>query len=88
MKGRDNKFWDACNKCNDVLIDQLHEEKHDLKDAKMWKIIENNDDYVKKIIASRNIKAKVCFYLFLMKIGIVSNFNVLVKQAKVLLKQL
>lgn len=82
LEGRDDEFYGACNKCENVL-NKLQEKKHDLKDAKMWHIIVKNGDYVNNIMATQNIKAKVCFDLFvLMKIGIVSNLNVLVKQAK------
>ncbi len=60
LKGRGDKFFEASNNC-DTAMNKLTEKLEVLKDARMWNIIQNNDEYVKKIMASKKIKAKVCF---------------------------
>ncbi|CAB4031632.1 Hypothetical predicted protein [Paramuricea clavata] len=75
LQGRNDEFYGACNKCDNVL-NKLHKKIHVLKDAQMWHIISKNGDYVKKMMAVQHIRAKVCFYLFvLIKIDIVSNIS-------------
>ncbi len=62
LNGRDNEYYDACRKCDENLLNNLKEEEYVLKDALMWDIISNKLEHVNEIMASKKIKAKVCFH--------------------------
>ena len=62
LKGRNDEFNEACNKCTDAKTKMKREAKV-LNDNQMWGIISNkNEKCLHKIMASRKIKAKVCIH--------------------------
>ena len=71
LKGRGDEFFAASNKCDNAIIKLMENREEVLKDARMWDIIHKNYEYVNKIMASKKIKAKVCFTVLVsFKIGI------------------
>ena len=63
LKGTGDTFYGATNACDNVLH-KLVQKKMALADSRMWDVIDGNDQQVKEIMASKNIKAKVCFEVF------------------------
>ncbi len=83
LKGRGDKFGEAYSKC-EMDLNKLKKKEQVLKDARMCDIIKNNDAYVKKIMASKGIKAKVCIHLLVLMKLVTSNSAFSSKQAEVL----
>lgn len=63
LKGSGDTFYGASNDCDNVLH-KLVKKKMVLEDSRMWDVIDGNDEQIKEIMASKKIKAKVCFDVF------------------------